>query len=45
MQTGRGTVTARVRGRGDGDLVSRDRVAVWDDDNVLETDGGDSCAT
>ena len=31
-------------GPGDGKSVSHgDRVSVWEDEKVLETDGGDSC--
>lgn len=37
---------ARSWGRGNGELVlNRDRVSVWEDGIVLETNGGDVCTT
>ena len=39
-------VDARGWGRGNGHLVLYgDRVSVWEDEEVLEMDGGDGCTT
>ena len=32
-------------GGGDGKSVNGDRVSVWEDEKVLEMDGGDGCTT
>ena len=35
-----------LEGRGNGKLMFNEyRISVWEDENVLEMDGGDGCAT
>ena len=38
-------VGARGWGRGRGRVFNGDRVSVWEDEKVLEMDGGDACTT
>jgi hypothetical protein len=45
-KTKSGMVGARGGGRGNGELLfNEDKVSVWDDEKVLEMDGGDGCTT